>query len=130
MPTDRATAELNLEALRKGLREIGYVEGQNLAVEYRFAEGRDDRLPELAAELVQINVKIIVTWGTPAGFAAKNATSSIPIVMATAGDPVGTGLVSSLAHPAPTSRARAPSCRTWARRPWDCFARSLRGLTG
>jgi putative tryptophan/tyrosine transport system substrate-binding protein len=99
VPTDRATAEQNLEAFRKGLREIGYVEGQNLAVEYRFAEERDDRLPELAAELVQLNVKIIVTWGTPAGFAAKNATSTIPIVMATAGDPVGTGLVSTLARP-------------------------------
>jgi len=99
IPTDRVTAELNLEAFLKGLREVGYVEGQNLAVEYRFADGRDDRHPELAAELVQLSVKIIVVWGTPAGFAAKNTTATIPIVMATAGDPVGTGLVSSLARP-------------------------------
>jgi putative ABC transport system substrate-binding protein len=99
VPTKRATAELNLAAFLNGLRENGYVEGQNIAVEYRFADGRDDRLPELAAELVQLNVKIIVVWGTPAGFAAKNATATIPIVMATAGDPVGTGLVSSLARP-------------------------------
>jgi putative ABC transport system substrate-binding protein len=99
VPTSRVIAEPNLEAFLKGLRETGYVEGQNLAVEYRFADGRDERLPELAAELVQLNVKIIVVWGTPAGFAAKNATATIPIVLATAGDPVGTGLVSSLARP-------------------------------
>jgi putative tryptophan/tyrosine transport system substrate-binding protein len=88
-----------IEALRLGLREQGYVEGQNIAVEYRWAEGRYDRLPELAADLVRRKVAVIVTQGTPAAFAAKQATTTIPIVMAIVGNPVDTGLVSSLAEP-------------------------------
>jgi len=87
------------EAFRQGLRELGYVEGQNLAIEYRWAEGRLDRLPELAAELVRLKVDAIVTVSTPAIQAAKQATSTIPIIMASSGDPVGTGLVASLARP-------------------------------
>lgn len=87
------------EALMQGLRELGYVEGQNLAVERRWAEGRAERYHELAAELVALRPDVIVAAFTPAVSAAKRATSTIPIVMAVAGDPVGTGLVASLARP-------------------------------
>src|SRR5215813_5633999 len=88
-----------VEAFRQGLRERGYVEGQNIVIEYRFAEGMADRFPNLAAELVQLKVDVMVVTGTPATQAAKNATKTIPIVMKNVTDPVGTGLVASLAHP-------------------------------
>ncbi len=88
-----------LDAFRGGLRELGYVEGQNVVTEYRWSEGRDERLAELAADLVRLNVAVIVTAGAPAARAAKAATSTIPIVMAFVGDPVGLGIVSSLARP-------------------------------
>jgi putative ABC transport system substrate-binding protein len=81
------------------LRELGWVEGRTVAIEYRWAEGRSERFAEVAAELVRIKVDVIVTGGTAAVMAAKHATSVIPIVFATAGDPVGTGLVASLARP-------------------------------
>jgi putative ABC transport system substrate-binding protein len=84
-----------------GLRELGYVEGQNIALEYRPTEGQGDRLPDLAAELVRLNVDVIVTVSsTPATLAAKRATTTIPIVMVGVGDPLRTGLVPSLARPA------------------------------
>jgi putative tryptophan/tyrosine transport system substrate-binding protein len=86
-------------AFLKGLRDLGYVEGNNLVVEWRFADGLVDRLPALAAELVQLNVAAIVTAGTPAIRAAKQATSTIPIVMAYSVDPVGSGFVKSLDQP-------------------------------
>src|SRR5712691_704703 len=86
------------EAFRQGLRDLGYVEGQNIVIEYRWAEGRAERLPDLAAELVSLKVDVIVAGGTPPPFAAKHATRTIPIVMV-AGDPVGSGLVASLARP-------------------------------
>ena len=89
----------NLEAFRQGLRALGYVERQNYAIEYRSADGRAERFPGLAAELVRLKVDLLVTRGTPAALAAKKATRTIPIVMATSGDPVGTGVVSSLARP-------------------------------
>jgi putative tryptophan/tyrosine transport system substrate-binding protein len=88
-----------VEVLRQGLRDLGYVEGQNLIIEPRYAEGRDERLPELAAELVRLPVDIIVAGGSNAIRAAQDATRTIPIVMAAAGDPVGTGLITSLARP-------------------------------
>jgi putative tryptophan/tyrosine transport system substrate-binding protein len=88
-----------VEAFRQGLRELGYVEGQNIAIEYRYAEGVDERLLNLATELVQLNVDLIFVSGTIGTQAAKNATQTIPIVMTSVTDPVGTGLVSSLAHP-------------------------------
>jgi putative tryptophan/tyrosine transport system substrate-binding protein len=89
----------NYEAFRQGLRELGYVEGQNVVLEFRDAEGKAERLPDLAAELVRLKVDVIVTSSTPAIQAAKQATGTIPIVMGFSGDPVGTGLVASLAKP-------------------------------
>ncbi len=88
-----------LGSLRIGLRDLGYVEGKSIALEERNSEGRNERLSDLASELVRLNVNIIVTWGTPATLAAKQATTTIPIVIAGVGDPVRSGLVSSLAHP-------------------------------
>ena len=81
------------------LRELGYVEGQNVAMHWRFATGRLERLPDLAAELVNVKVDVILAWGTPAAVAAKNATRTIPIVMVGVADPVAVGLVASLARP-------------------------------
>jgi len=86
-------------ALRQGLREFGYVEGQNIAIEWRDAQGRQERYPEAAAELVRLKVDVIVAAGTPATLAAKNATNKIPIVMTLVADPVGAGFVDSLARP-------------------------------
>ncbi len=87
------------EAFRQGLHELGWVEGQNIVIDYRFAGGEFDRLPDLAAELVRLNVNIIVAGATPSSAAAKKATDTIPIVMIAAGDPVGVGLIKSLARP-------------------------------
>ena len=81
------------------LREYGYVEGENLRLQSRFAEGHDDRYADLAAELVKLPVEVIVTWGAPAAIAAKQASKTIPIVMSAIGDPVSVGLVPSLARP-------------------------------
>ncbi len=87
------------QAFRQGLRDLGWVEGKNISIEYRYANGRDDRLPDLIADLVRLKVDIIVTSVTNDSLAAKKATRAIPIVMASAGDPVATGLVESLARP-------------------------------
>ena len=89
----------NIEAFREGLRALGYAEGQTIAIEYRYAAGRDDRLPDLATELVRLKVDIIVTDSSPAARAVQKATKTIPIVMAASGDPIGTGLIASLARP-------------------------------
>jgi putative tryptophan/tyrosine transport system substrate-binding protein len=94
-----APPNANLDAFIQGLRELGYIEGKNILVEYRFAEGKADRLPELARELVLLKVDAIFTAGTPAIFALKGATKTIPIVFFSASDPIGTGVVASLAHP-------------------------------
>jgi putative ABC transport system substrate-binding protein len=99
MPVSAEVAAPNIDALRQGLRELGYVEDQNIAIEPRYAEGERDPLRDLAAELVRLRVDVMVTWGTPAALAAKRATSTIPIVMASATDPVASGLVASLARP-------------------------------
>ena len=88
-----------VDAFRQGLREFGYAEGQNISIEYRWAEGRYERFPALVAELVRHKVDVIVTAGTPGALAAKKATKTIPIVIAVAGDAVGAGLVDSLARP-------------------------------
>ena len=95
-PTSETT---DSEAIRQALRELGYIEGQSIASEYRYADGKPDRFPELAAELVRLNVDIIVVAGNAPIRAAKNATKTIPIVMAGGSDPVEAGLVESLARP-------------------------------
>ena len=88
-----------LTALLEGLRQLDWIEGKTIVIDYRYAENRNDRLPELAAELVRLNVNVIVAAGTLAPLAAKHATATIPIVMTSAGDPLGTRLVGSLARP-------------------------------
>ena len=95
-PSDRP---LLLDTFRQGLRERGWIEGKNIVIDYRFAEGRLDRLPDLAAELVRLKVDVIVSLGTQGVTAAKDATKTIPIVMIGVRDPVGTGLIASLARP-------------------------------
>jgi len=95
-----AALEANLVGpFREGLRELGYVEGRNIVIEYRWAEGKYERFPALIAELAALNVDVIVTAGTPAALAVKRTTPSIPLVMAAVGDPIGVGLVASLARP-------------------------------
>ena len=89
----------NIEALKRGLRDLGYVENQNYVLEYRSADGDGERFPAFADELVRLRVDLIVTRGTPAARAAKSATESIPVVMAAIGEPLGTGVVASLARP-------------------------------
>src|SRR6266545_3247377 len=89
----------NVKAFLEGMRALGYVEGQNLVMEYRGAEGQFERFPDLAAELVRLQVDVLLVGPTPAALAAKDATTTIPIVMAGVGDPVGSGLVASLARP-------------------------------
>jgi putative tryptophan/tyrosine transport system substrate-binding protein len=97
--TSRSINPARVEAFRQGLRELGYVEGKNIVIEYRYAEGKLDRLPALAAELVGLKVDIIVMGGPAATRSAKQATATIPIVMAYDDDPVGSGFVASLARP-------------------------------
>ena len=94
-----STAKPRIEAFAQRLNELGWIEGRTVAIEYRWAEGRPERFRELAAELVQLRVDVIATWGTATVVAAKQATSSIPIVFTIVADPVGTGLVASLARP-------------------------------
>src|SRR4029077_454581 len=88
-----------IQRFARKLRDYGYIEGQNLRLVSRFAEGQDERYPVMAAELAAMPVDLIVTWGTPAAFAAKQATTSIPVVMGAIGDPVSVGIVSNLARP-------------------------------
>ena len=88
-----------VEALRQGLRDLGYVDGKNIAIEYRGAEGKLERVPSLVTELVRLEVDVLVVPIRPAILAAKQATKTIPIVMVTGGDPVATGLIDSLARP-------------------------------
>jgi ABC-type uncharacterized transport system substrate-binding protein len=99
VPASFSAIEARAEAFRQGLRELGYVEGKNIVIEYRYADGKFDRLSELAAELVRLNVDVIVTVGGQSTRPAKETTSTIPIVMANDPDPVATGFVASLARP-------------------------------
>ena len=94
-----SSSSSNLKAFREGLRQLGYVEGQNIIIEYRYAESRTERFPDLVADLVRLKVGVIVASGTQANLAAKKATGAIPIVMANSDDPLGSGLVESLARP-------------------------------
>jgi putative tryptophan/tyrosine transport system substrate-binding protein len=93
------TNPVRIEAIRQGLRELGYVEGQNIVIEWRYAEGKSIRLPALAAELVRLKVGVIVTSASVETRAAEEATSIIPIVMTNDNDPVGSGFVANLARP-------------------------------
>src|SRR4029450_1533417 len=95
---DSVSRGYRIEAFRQGLKELGYIEGKNIIIEYRFAEARSDRLPELARDLVRLKVDIIFAGGTPATEAAKNATLTLPIVTSS-DDPVGRGLVAGLPRP-------------------------------
>jgi ABC-type uncharacterized transport system substrate-binding protein len=97
--TSPAINATNVNSFRQGLRDLGYVEGETFLIEYRSAEGRDDRFPDLATELVRQKVDLLLTRGTPAALAARNATGTIPVVILGVGDPVGQGLVASLARP-------------------------------
>jgi len=99
VPGSDSSSRSSVDAFRQGLHDLGYVEGKNIVIEYRYAEGRDDRLRDLAADLVRLRVDIIVTSSTVAVGAAKQLTGTIPIVMTGTGDPVATGLVASLARP-------------------------------
>jgi putative ABC transport system substrate-binding protein len=98
-PSSRSSLATRYEAFRQGMRELGYVEGKNIVIESRYAEGKQDRVAALAAELVRLKVDVIVTGGTTATRAAKEATVTIPIVMTQDSDPVGSGVVASLARP-------------------------------
>src|SRR5262245_43231528 len=117
---DNSTAssiEVFVEAFRQELSKLGWIEGKNITIEYRFAEQKPERLSELAAELVRFKVDLIVTSGGTTPLAAKKATSTIPIVMTTSTDPVGTGLVASLARPGGnvtgfTALAHEPNTKT------------------
>ena len=134
---NNAWPDARVAAFRQGLKESGYVEGQNVAIEYRWAEGRNERLPAMAADLVRRQVAVIAATTTPAALAAKAATTTIPIVFETASDPVGLGLVASLNRPggnvtgvtqtreclgmaARRARSNQESCRSSA-----CWARAL-----
>jgi putative tryptophan/tyrosine transport system substrate-binding protein len=97
--TSMAINAANVHGFRQGLRDLGYTEGKTFVIEYRSSDGRDDRYPGLAAELVRLKVDLIVTRGTPAALAAKQATATIPVVITGTGDPVGQGIVASLARP-------------------------------
>jgi putative ABC transport system substrate-binding protein len=97
--TSQVSNAANLEGFRQGLRELAYVEGKNFVIEYRSADGRDERFPALATELVRLKVDLIVARGTPATVAAKEATGAIPVVAIGVGDPVAQGIVASLARP-------------------------------
>jgi putative ABC transport system substrate-binding protein len=98
-PTSPSISPTRIEAFRQGLRELGYVEGKNIVIEYRYAERKFDRLPALAAELVRLKVDLIVTTGPTVTRAAKEATTTVPIVMTSDSDPIGNGFVASLARP-------------------------------
>jgi putative ABC transport system substrate-binding protein len=98
-PGSAAASERRIAALREGLRELGYVEGKNIAFEFRWADGDYERLPAMAAELARLKVDVVLTHGTPGTLALKKATATIPIVIATVTDPVSTGLVASLRRP-------------------------------
>ena len=98
-PTTQSLAEKNLARFRAGLRDLGYVEGQNVLIDFRWAEGNYARLQDYAAELVRLRVDVLATYGTPGTLAAKQASATIPIVMIISGDAVATGIVASLARP-------------------------------
>src|SRR5262245_52317340 len=118
------------EAFRRGMRDLGYVEGRNLVIEYRDAEGNFDRLPALAAELVALNVDVIVAPNTAQVLAAKQATTTIPIVFALAADPVGSGLVTALRGRVAMPPGLPTSPWTSSASVWNCSRRPFLGSFG
>ena len=108
-----------LDAFRQGLRELGYIEGQNVAIDVRFAGGQVERLPELAAELVRLKPDVIVTPATPPSLSAKQATRTIPIVFAGIADPVGAGLITNFARPGGNITGWQASVPSWAGSGWS-----------
>jgi putative ABC transport system substrate-binding protein len=113
-----------LEAFRQGLSELGWAEGRNIVIEYRFAEGKDSRLPDLAAELAQVRADVIVAAGTAGTAAAKTATGTIPIVAVSIADPVGSGLVASIARPGGNVTGLSYSVGTeTVGKGWSCSSR-------
>jgi putative tryptophan/tyrosine transport system substrate-binding protein len=108
-----AASSTGLELFRQALGKLGYIEGKNTAIEYQSADNKFDRLPALADELVRLKVDVIVTPGTAEALAAKNATTTIPIVFFGGGDPVAAGLVDSLARPGETSQGSPALGRCW-----------------
>jgi putative ABC transport system substrate-binding protein len=117
------------EAFRLGLRELGYSEGRNVVVEYRWADGKAERLPALAAELVRLKVDVIVTSGTPGGLAAKNATSTIPIVLASGGDFVADGLVASFSRPGANITGLSVFARELSGKRLEILKEAIPGMT-
>ena len=126
---DAASITRRHEAFRTALRELGYIEGRNIRFEYRYADGFLDRLPGLAAELVQLNPKVIVSAPLPANLAVHKATSTIPIVMATGADPVGFGLIQSLSHPGGNITGLTNFAEELASKQLDLIRGLLPGLT-
>ena len=118
-----------LEAFRQGLRELGYVEKKNITIEYRYAEGKLDLLSDLAAELVRLKVDIIVTQSTLDAYAARQSTSTIPIVMTASGDAVGTGLVASLARPGGNITGLTSLSRELSGKRLELLKEAVRGLS-
>ena len=108
-----------VNAFRQRLRELGHVVGENIAIEYRWSDGRDDRLPSLAAELVRLKPDVIVTSGTPGTLAAKQATNTIPIIFASSGNPVQGGLVASYARPGGNVTGLQSWDRIWRGNAWS-----------
>ncbi len=129
LPGNPASESTVFEATRLALRELGYIEGQNIATEYRYAEGKRDRFPELAAELVRLKVDVLVVAGgnTPVR-AVKNATKTIPIVMAGGSDPVEAGLVESLARPGANVTGLTNLARELGGSGWSCSKKPFPNL--
>ena len=118
-----------VEALRQGLRDLGYVEGKNFVIEYRGAEGKPDRTPSLVTELVQLKVDVLVVPTALSIFAAKQATKTIPIIMVTQVDPIATGLIDSLAHPGGNITGLATLQRDLSGKRLELFAEVVPGLS-
>ena len=124
-----SAAGSRLAAFKQGLRELGYVEGQNLAIEYRWAEGNEDRLSALAVDLVRLKVDVVVTQGSLATLAARRATTTTPIVFAVATDPVGAGLVTSLTRPGGTVTGLATMGSDMTAKRLELLREAVPGLT-
>jgi putative ABC transport system substrate-binding protein len=118
-----------IEALRTALRELGYVEGRNLVIEYRWGDGDAERLPGLAEDLIRLKVELIVVWATPAALAAKRATASLPIVTLSVADPVSTGLIASLARPGGNVTGMANLTETVTSKQLELLARVVPGIS-